>query len=721
MTDYQLTVETEVGEATVHPIDRDITSIGRAEENQIQILDIKSSRNHCQIERGNGEYRLVDLESQNGTRVNGKKVNRHTLTIGDEIQIGTTVIRFDEVPAGKPATGAIKRKPRRDFRSSIHKRRLRSVTSLLRKKEEKEAGAAFEALEEALAAIEEKHGEEGLAVALEIASSALDREPAAGESDRLALLLRLQEVAKAMNSELNTAKLLDLIMDSVIDLTRAERGFLMLFHEGGKLSVEVARNIDKESLTKPEFEFSRSVVHQVHETGEAVVSADAQVDPRFTKSSVSVSNLQLRSVLCMPLLIRERMIGVVYIDNRYQEGLFEDEDVDILHSFADQAAIAIENARLHEDVTRKNAELQKSKEKVEQLNALLQEKVEHQRVELEDVKEVLGHKQAELELKYTYEQIVGESKAMRQVFQLLDKITDTDAPVFIHGESGTGKELVARAIHFNGPRKKERFVSENCAAISETLLESELFGYVKGAFTGADRDKKGLFEIADRGTLFLDEIGEMSALMQKKLLRVLQEGEFRRVGGKDPIHVDVRIISASNKDIKKLVEATTFREDLYYRINVITVNLPPLRDRKEDVPLLVQHFVERIARNSGAPVLEIDKEALRMLLNYHWPGNVRELENEITRGAALAGQRITPAVLSENLKGGRARGIDLAAVQGRGLKDLLREYTEALEKEVIELTLSESGGVKSEAARRLGISRPTLDAKIDTLGIRPPK
>ncbi len=723
MPQYQLTISSEDGETFVRPLGP-VTSIGRSEDNHIQILDIKSSRNHCKIEGEGDTWRLVDLESQNGTRVNGKKVNVHSLTDGDEIQIGSTTLRFEAglAPISGRLTGNGKRKARRDARTAITKTRQRALSTFrkrLREREEDEG--LFERLEESLEEIVERMGPEGVEEVFEVVHSITGAELGPlGDGDKpMGLLLRLQEVAKGINSELNLEKLLNLIMDCVLELTGAERGFLVLFQDSEKVSVEVARNIDKESLKRPEFEFSRSIVRQVRESHEPVVSSDAQGDPRFAEH-MSVLNLQLRSVLCMPLKTRERLTGVIYIDNRIREGLFAEGDLGVLRAFADQAAIAIENARLWEDNKRKHDELARSKEKVEQLNSLLQEKVENQKVELEEVKETLAHKQSELEFKYNYDQIVGHSKPMAAVFQLLDKVTDTDVPVYVHGESGTGKELVARAIHFNGPRKKERFVSENCAAISETLLESELFGYVKGAFTGADRDKKGLFEIATSGTLFLDEIGEMSQLMQKKLLRVLQEGEIRRVGGKDVIKVDVRIISASNKDLTKLIETGEFREDLYYRINVITVRLPPLRDRREDIPLLVQHFLERQARNQGMPILEVDKEALRMLMNHTWPGNVRELENEITRAAALATGRITPDVLGDAVKGTPARGFDWKDMKGRGLKDVVKEHTDILEKEIIEVTLAETNWVKSEAARRLQISRPTLDAKIDAFQIKIP-
>jgi transcriptional regulator with PAS, ATPase and Fis domain len=236
-----------------------------------------------------------------------------------------------------------------------------------------------------------------------------------------------------------------------------------------------------------------------------------------------------------------------------------------------------------------------------------------------------------------YTEIIGESPGILRVFRLMDRIADSMVPVLIQGESGTGKELVAAALHRNSFRRDKPFVAENCAAIPETLLESELFGYKKGAFTGADRSKVGLFKVADGGTLFLDEIGDMSLSMQKKLLRVLQDGEVRPVGSNEVFHVDVRIISASNKNLKEMVRSRLYREDLYYRLNTITVTVPPLRDRAEDIPILVEFFVKRIAGEMGCEPVPVSGEAMEALKRYKWPGNIRELENEVRRCMALLG------------------------------------------------------------------------------------
>lgn len=253
-----------------------------------------------------------------------------------------------------------------------------------------------------------------------------------------------------------------------------------------------------------------------------------------------------------------------------------------------------------------------------------------------------------------YADIIGESPAIMRVFRLLDRIAHANVPVLIQGESGTGKELVAGALHRNSPRRDKPIVAENCAAIPETLLESELFGYKRGAFTGADRNKTGLFKVADGGTLFLDEIGDMSLSMQKKLLRVLQDGEIRPVGSNEVFHVDVRIISASNKNLKEMVARREYREDLYFRLNTITVNVPPLRDRPEDIALLVDFFVGRISKEMDCKPAPLSAEALKALEKYRWPGNIRELENEMRRCLALLGDgtEIGLQLLSDEIKAG---------------------------------------------------------------------
>jgi two-component system, NtrC family, response regulator PilR len=316
-----------------------------------------------------------------------------------------------------------------------------------------------------------------------------------------------------------------------------------------------------------------------------------------------------------------------------------------------------------------------------------------------------------LQSTHQFSNIIGRSDAMMAVFQLIETIAPTSSTVLITGESGTGKELVARAIHFNSLRKERPFVAVNCGALPETLLESELFGHMRGAFTGADTNKKGLLEIAEKGTVFLDEIGEMSPLVQVKLLRVLQERKFRRLGGTEEVDADIRIITATNRDLSKMVADGTFREDLFYRINVIPIRLPALRERAEDVPLLAEHFAARFAEQMGKPITGISGGAIAALKAYSWPGNIRELENAIERAVAL---ERTPTILADSLPEAvrEAHGIagSLAAAAApadggfpeEGID--LEQHVQHIEREYIAEALRRAGGVKVKAAEMLGMS-----------------
>jgi len=504
--------------------------------------------------------------------------------------------------------------------------------------------------------------------------------------------VKLIEINTALNSELNLKRLLSLILDSVVSLMGAERGFLIL-RKNDQYQVEVARNIDREEIRKAGAKVSWGVVQKVMEEG-LVLLTDSAMDDKSLAAFTSVADMKLRSILCTPLKIKDAVIGCVYIDNRFQKGTFSEDDRVFLDLFSDQAAIALENARLYEENEEKRIELEK-------LNATLEERVAYQADEIEVIKKVLETQRETHKLKYDYSNIVGRSAAIAEVFRLLDIVTDTNYPVLIHGESGTGKELVARAVHYNGPLRDRNFVSENCAAISESLLESEFFGYEKGAFTGADKRKIGLFEAAHEGTLFLDEIGDMGLSMQKKMLRVLQEGEFRRVGGHDPIKVSVRIISATNADIPELIREGRFREDLYYRLKVMAIRVPPLRERREDIPLLVDTFLTKLSSENGEEKKEIQLDAMRRLMAHNWPGNVRELENEVRRMHAVSGNTIGVEHVG---------GLSSSTVPRAGPGDDVYEgkTLEDIEKEAIRAALKRAGGNKARAAKELCIPRRTL-------------
>lgn len=341
------------------------------------------------------------------------------------------------------------------------------------------------------------------------------------------------------------------------------------------------------------------------------------------------------------------------------------------------------------------------------------------------VQKVLEHRQLlteieqlqeELKEKYRFENIVGNSKGMLEVLSLVSKVAKTDSTVLITGESGTGKELIARAIHVNSRRKNRAFITINCGAIPENLQESELFGHVRGAFTGAIRDKRGLFQEADGGTLFLDEVGETSLSTQVKLLRFLQDGEIRRVGDVDPIHVDVRLIAASNKDLSKLIEEGKFREDLYYRLNVIPIHLPPLRQRKDDIPLLINHFVKKYAERENKNVKGVSPEAMILLTGYHWPGNVRELENVVERAVILTNYNfILPEDLPQMIREAHSRNGEFSS-ETEDEKTL-----EELEKQYILKILEKYSWNQKVASEKLGISTTTLWRKLKSYGIEPKK
>ena len=514
-------------------------------------------------------------------------------------------------------------------------------------------------------------------------------------------LRRLLRINKRLNSDLRLSRVLETIIDTVIELTDAERGFLLLKDGAGELTVRVARNMDQTSLEGPSSSLSRSIAKQAADTGEPVVAVDAAGDRRFAEH-MSVSDLHLRSVLAVPLTVKGNVVGTIYVDHRLRKGVFGDDELAMVLDFAEQGAIAIENARVI-------SELRRREQQIQALNRRLERELKVQEVALSDARIELKESRQVAALRYDYRQIVGQSPCMVELFGLLDRVTDTALPVVIEGESGTGKELVARAIHFHGSRKERPFVSENCAAIPESLLESALFGHVRGSFTGADRDARGLFAIANGGTLFLDEVAEMSPAMQGKLLRVLQDGQYHRVGADRPEKSDVRVVVATNRNLTDMVEAGKFRKDLFYRLSVVRLHLPPLRERREDIPLLIRHFLQKAAEQAGVMAKTVEPSALAKLGRYNWPGNVRELENEIARAGAFAGASITLADLSPHIQTGQDAN-ETVRNEPDGLR--IRHRVERLERQLIREALSRSQGNQTKAAVLLGLSRFGLQKKL---------
>lgn len=352
---------------------------------------------------------------------------------------------------------------------------------------------------------------------------------------------------------------------------------------------------------------------------------------------------------------------------------------------------------------------------MQELVQLVAQEIETLHQEISSRDERINALNKELGVRYRYDNIIGKSKPMQDCYTLLDKIKNSDSTVMISGENGTGKELIARAIHYNSPRKDKGCMIINCAAFNENLLDSELFGHVKGAFTGAVKDKKGVFEAADKGTIFLDEIGDMTGTMQVKLLRVLQEGTILPVGATEARKVDVRVITATNKDLKAMVESGEFREDLYYRINVINVHVPALRDRKEDIPLLVEHFLTKGCEEKGIPVKRLAKRGMEKVFDYAWPGNVRELQNEMERLLVLTGEE---ASISAELLSPRIRDFgEHTKVQGVRVAGKLKDALEELERTMIKEGLKRTNWNKSRLAKELGISRAGLIMKVEKYGL----
>lgn len=505
---------------------------------------------------------------------------------------------------------------------------------------------------------------------------------------------QFSEISRQIAAKNDLPDILERVMDAAIELTGAERGFLLLKNEGAAdgplpgFAVKTARNLNQKSLTRDEMKISLSAVRQAMEQGSTLLTENAQLDPRL-KGKESVVQLQLKAILVVPLERDGETMGAVYLDHRYHPGCFAEEDLVFLNAFSAQASVAIQKAQLIGDL--------------QAANRKLEDKVETQAKAIESLNDELAHIREQL--RYGYEEIVGQSAPMMEVFRLLDHVSDTAIPVWIRGESGTGKELVARSLHVNSSRKGKPYVSENCSAIPENLLESELFGHKKGAFTHADKDRIGLFQQANGGTLFLDEVADMSPGMQVKLLRALQEGEVRPLGSNQTVKVDVRLVTASNKDLAKMVESGKFRQDLFFRINGMTIPLPPLRERKEDIPLLVTHLAEKISRDFKLKPSEVTDEAYEAMMKHSWPGNIRELEAVLRNALLFAkGRPLTPALLA----------FGMAATEGAPAPEAGASREErSEERRLIVESLRKHRMNKRNAAKEIGISIRSFYMRMD--------
>jgi Nif-specific regulatory protein len=479
---------------------------------------------------------------------------------------------------------------------------------------------------------------------------------------------RLKEISTWVSSVLNLEQLLELIIDTATQMMQAKASSLLLLDQKKrKLYFKVATGEKREEVRKYEINLGQGIAGFVAEKGEPLLIPDVSKDPRWDKKISECIGFETRSIACVPMKVNGEIIGVVEIIDKEDGSPILSGDMTILKAFAELASMAISNARKIDQVKRENRVL----------------------------KEEFGNKY----------QIVGDSQRLQKVISDAFKVANSKTSTLILGESGTGKELLARLIHRAGPRKDKPMIVLNCAAFPETLLEAELFGYEKGAFTGALNQKIGKLEMADASTLFLDEIGEMSPGMQAKLLRVLQEAIFYRVGGNLPISVDIRVISATNRDIAREVSEGRFREDLYYRLNVVQIRMPPLRERKEDIPVLADYFLNIFKEERGLPHLTIAEKTMEEMLEYEWPGNVRELRNAMERAVVMGnGKQILPGSLPiwnpelgpPNMK----------------LGGTLKEAVDNFKKEFITSNLKKCDGNRSAAAKIMGIQRTYLSRLI---------
>jgi transcriptional regulator with GAF, ATPase, and Fis domain len=491
-------------------------------------------------------------------------------------------------------------------------------------------------------------------------------------TEHLRLLYR---VSRALLKEGEYGELLSGLLDTLIEGLGADRGFVVV-REAGEFRATASRNFRSEALSQAEESISRSIARTVMESGRAVLIGDASMTEPYSKQA-SILRLSLRSVLCAPLVASDEAFALIYLENRQVTNRFTEDQRDMLDEVCALAA-----PRLRAAVAMSQAQRRA-------------EALEH------------SHSQSD--------GILTSDPEMTRVLQTVHQIATTDLPVLIEGETGTGKELIARAVYRHSARVKGPFIALNCAAIPATLIGSELFGFVQGAFTGANRDRVGFIGAAHRGTLFLDEIGDLPLDLQPHLLRVLQSGEFTRLGNSRTEQVDVRFIAATNRDLESEVKARRFRADLFFRLSAITLRLPPLRNRPHDVRLLAEHFIRTSAARYGRPTPQLTEDCVAALMSYSFPGNVRELESEMARLTALASAEVPCGadLLNERIRS-RGNGPLAASLQTTSVAPM---SLQEMEKQLIFSVLEHTGGNRTRAAEVLGISREGLRTKLQRLQI----
>ena len=597
--------------------------IGRETAATLCLGDASVSRRHSQIEKEEDKFVILDLDSLNGTFINDVPVKRRTLQHGDRVRIGDSQFLF-----------------------LLHEGEVPSKSS-------------------------EIHFDDGQIVS----GSTLQ----VRFNDALYLMARdlsaLMKVSTTINAIRGMEELQKTLLELLFEVVPAERGAILLTDgtsRGEEVEFVSVFGLDRKRGPDESIKVSRTLTKWVFQHGEALLISN-QAEEKGFESADSLIVDRPRSVLCVPLIMLDRTLGVIYLDTKEPDTLFDKDHLQLVSAIAAITAVAIENARHIEWLVSENQRL------IADFN------IEHN--------------------------MVGESQSMREVLQFISKVAPTDSTVLLSGESGTGKELAARAIHQNSKRANKPFMAVNCAALAESLLESELFGHEKGSFTGALVQKKGRLEIADGGTVFLDEIGELSPALQVKLLRVLQEREFERVGGTRTIKVDIRLITATNKDLEEAVNQGTFRQDLYYRLNVVSLEMPPLRNRQEDILLLANYFAAKYGEKCNRRVTGIAAEAQARLIGYDWPGNVRELENAIERAVVLG---TTDRILLEDLPESILESEPPAAAPAT-------KYHEAVtqtKKQLILNAMEQAKGSYTEAAKLLGVHPNYLHRLVRNLNLK---
>ena len=615
------------------PLPEGEATLGREPTNAVAIVDPSVSRKHCLLRpEEDGRFQIRDLDSRNGTLVNGQAVKQHYLRHGDEITVGDSAFLFLVEADDRPAPAS-----RVEFDESSPT----AETKVIHPKE-----------------------------VVYLHPDRLLRElPATSQIARnLSALLKISRVVHAIRGlEELQAQLLDLIFEVV----PAGRGAILLSEEAGlEFSSLYART---RHAGQPQLvRVSRTIARQVMRENIAILGVDVMASGAL-RDVESLAASEVRSLVCVPLTVFNRVIGCIYVDSTHSVNRFTEDHLQLMAAVAGISAVALDNAR--------------RSEWLEQENQRLTSEVRQE------------------------QSLVGEGTKMKEIFQFLARVAPSDSTVLIEGESGTGKELAAQALHRNSPRHSKPFVAINCAAIPESLLESDLFGHERGAFTGAASLKKGRLEVADGGVVFLDEIGELAPSLQVKLLRVLQEREFERVGGTHPIKIDVRLIAATNRDLAEAVRNGQFRQDLYYRLNVVKLTMPSLRDRREDIPMLTRHFVQKHAQRCRVKARPISREAMAALVNYDWPGNVRELENAIERALVLGAPEM---VLLEDLPESLLEQAPPAEMEEGKYHASVKE----LKKRLIFDAVEQTRGNYVEAAKILGVHANYLHRLIRNLGIK---